>query len=58
MKNTLKTILAIMGIAVVMASCAPKSETAETDGQDTVQVVEEAPVAEPDTVASDSTVNQ
>lgn len=58
MKITLKSILVLVGLTVVLVSCGPKSETAETDGQDTVQTEETMPAetpAEADTTATSDT---
>ena len=42
MKNTLKTILAALSLAVVLAACGPKpaTEATETPAADTTTVVE------------------
>lgn len=55
MKNTLKSVLAILSIALTLAACTPKAENTETEGQDSVQVEEApAPVIEQDTTASET----
>ena len=52
MKNTIKTVLAVVSFAFVLASCSPKSDKPVSD-QDSVK--NDAIQATPDSLASDST---
>ena len=50
MKNTLKTILAVLSLSVALAACTSKpAETSETPAADTTAT---APVVEADTTAT------